>query len=140
MKAFKILNATEDHVREVWEMIQELNQRSIDFTSFKTNYRANLSNHEVVYLVAQLDEVVIGFLSIHKSLPLHHNEIVAEIQELIVKDGYRGQGIGKKMLEACLSLVKESNIQQIEASCNKKRTQARHFYDSLGFKVRIYDS
>jgi amino-acid N-acetyltransferase len=56
-------------------------------------------------------------------------EDLAEIRSLAVKEGRRGEGIGRKLVKACLKEAEELGIKRVFSL-----TYEREFFASLGFK------
>ncbi|MBT9778021.1 GNAT family N-acetyltransferase [Clostridium sp. MCC353] len=79
-----------------------------------------------------------GFISVHMNLLLHHAGMVAEIQELIVRQDYRGQKVGKELIERAGEMAVQKGCMQIEVCCSRKRSRAHHFYESCGMKNSHY--
>ena len=59
---------------------------------------------------------------------LHHTEYIAEIMEFAVDAAFRGQGIGKAMLEEACKIAREQGCSQIEVACNQLRVDTHRFY------------
>ncbi|MBT4277936.1 GNAT family N-acetyltransferase [Candidatus Falkowbacteria bacterium] len=58
------------------------------------------------------------------------------VEDVVVYENYRGQGLGRKIMQELIKVAKEKNIQQITLTSNPKRIPARKLYESLGFKLR----
>jgi N-acetylglutamate synthase-like GNAT family acetyltransferase len=58
-----------------------------------------------------------------------------EIQAVRVADKYRGQKIGSWMFDQAISYAKEHDVSILQLTTNKKRHQAKHFYEKLGFEA-----
>ena len=56
------------------------------------------------------------------------------IPELIVLEKYQNQGIGKKLIDACIALAKEKNCHRIRLESGNKRKESHQFYGNLGFE------
>jgi len=59
------------------------------------------------YVLAKIGNNVVGYAALHI-----HSERLAEIRSLIVKDGYRGQNIGKKIVEFTLKEAKYLEVSE----------------------------
>jgi len=57
------------------------------------------------YVLAKVENKIVGYTALHI-----HSSRLAEIRSLIVKDGYRGQSIGKKIVEFSLKEAKSLNV------------------------------
>ena len=57
------------------------------------------------YILAKIDDKLVGYGALHI-----HSSRLAEIRSLIVLDGYRGQDIGRKIVEFTLDEAKSLNV------------------------------
>jgi ribosomal protein S18 acetylase RimI-like enzyme len=57
------------------------------------------------------------------------------IEEMIVKNEFRRQGIGRKMLEYAKEDLKARGISELELDVWEKNENARNFYTNSGFSV-----
>lgn len=57
-----------------------------------------------------------------------------QIEAVRVARKYRGQKIGSWMFDQAISYAKEHDVSIIQLTTNKKRPQAKHFYEKLGFE------
>ncbi len=60
----------------------------------------------------------------------------ATFDDLIVDEGYQGQGIGRQLTEKVLSVAKKSGAAYIDFTSHPKRIKANRLYEKLGFKKR----
>jgi len=75
------------------------------------------------YILAYLDNELIGFTALHI-----HTAYLAEIRSLIVKENFRGQKIGEKLIYKALDEAKELGIQRVLSL-----TYKQSFFERLGF-------
>jgi amino-acid N-acetyltransferase len=57
------------------------------------------------YVLAKIENKLVGYTALHV-----HSSRLAEIRSLIVKDGYRGQNIGRKIVEFSLEEAKSLKV------------------------------
>lgn len=89
-----------------------------------------------VFVACVGDEVVGTFaLLILESLSGEYSGL---IEDVIVKDSYRGKSVGKQMMTFALQKGKEANCYKVALSSNVKRERAHKFYESLGFERHGY--
>lgn len=82
------------------------------------------------------NEKVIGTAGIAKE----HNRVY-ELVKMVVDPAYHGQGIGKKLLEHCLTEAKKMDAEKIFLFSNSQLTTALKMYEKYGFKnVAVTDS
>jgi len=63
-----------------------------------------------------------------------HVKTYAHIAEVQVVEGYRGQGVGRKLLSHALARLKENGIAAIYIDTTEDNKVARHLYESAGFR------
>ncbi|XP_006350048.1 putative ribosomal-protein-alanine acetyltransferase [Solanum tuberosum] len=81
-------------------------------------------------LYAQLGEDIAGYVMY--SWP---SSLSACITKLAVKENYRGQGHGEKLLEAAVQKCRTRNVHRISLHVDPTRTAAMQLYKKLGFQV-----
>ena len=59
---------------------------------------------------------------------------VFEVAKMAVSERYRGQGIGRKLLEYTIAQAKALGAHTLELASNSKLANAVHLYESLGFR------
>ncbi len=62
----------------------------------------------------------------------------AILEDVMVEEGLRGQGIGKRMMRYAGSLCREKGCYKMALSSNRNREAAHRFYESLGFALHGY--
>ena len=99
------------------------------------------NNH---FLVIEKDGLVLGtvFLQIVPNLA-HNARPWANIENVVVDSRYRGQGLGRLLIEHTLAICREAGCYKVQLMSSNKRKEAHQFYRSMGFKdaalgFRIY--
>ena len=59
--------------------------------------------------------------------------IRAQIEAVRVKSAYRGQGIGSEIFQHAIQRAKTRGAHVLQLTTDKKRPEAKRFYESLGF-------
>ena len=75
------------------------------------------------YILAKEDDRIIGFGALH-----FHADNLAEIRSLVVKDGYRGKGVGKGIIQ---DLLLEGNFLGVKKVFTL--TYQKAFFEAVGF-------
>lgn len=87
-------------------------------------------------LVAEADDIVVGLLSFlyrHVESDKQVTRDVLFVDDLAVKEEYRSQGIGTKLLEAVKEKVRIEHLDGLELQVNARNAAARKMYEKLGF-------
>lgn len=75
------------------------------------------------YILAKNGSEIIGFGALH-----FHADNLAEIRSLVVKEDFRGQGVGKGIIQNLLKEGKEMGLNEVFTL-----TYQRSFFETLGF-------
>ena len=89
-------------------------------------------NGRVFVAVGEVENVV-GCVHAFIDLRLAEGE-VGEIVSLVVKQDFRGQGIGKKLLLKAIGWVRETGCAKVKIRANTVRENAHDFYKQHGFE------
>lgn len=125
--------AVPEDVAIVFKFICALEEESFNFEVFAPLYERNINDPDNIYLVAVDNELVVGYLSCHEQVLLHHVGKVFEIQELYVEKEYRGQGVGRLLIQSLEKIIGPENYKSLEVTSNAKRIRAHQFYEECGF-------
>lgn len=88
-------------------------------------------------LLAENDGVdVVGMASLIFLSRLNQNNPELYIPEFIVTEKYRKNGIGTKLMNACVSLAKKNQCDKIRLESGTFRKEAHQFYKNLGFESK----
>ena len=55
---------------------------------------------------------------------------------MVVSESYRGQGIGKKLMDFAIQFVKEQGVSLLMLTSNPARVAANNLYVKLGFEKK----
>lgn len=125
-------NATERDCKRVFELICQLECKTLPFDRFTSIYQKQIHNTNYHCLVCECDSNVIGVLNLRFEEQLHHAEWIAEIMEFVVHSSYRKRGIGSEMFSYACQIAKDFGCSQIEVACNQLRTDTHRFYEREG--------
>ncbi len=100
----------------------------------KNYFKWLLSRDKDGVMVVVIDGKAVGFVACDTNwFSVFERKKVGEIHELFVLPGYRGMGIGTKLLEKALEYAWERNRRVAELWVGRTNYRARKFYTSHGF-------
>ena len=106
-----------------------------DVDVFRKLVKTYLSDSNKKILVAELDDIeIIGMVSIEFLSRLNQVNPEMYIPELVVLEQFRNQGVGKKLINACISLAKEKKCHRIRLESGNQRKESHKFYEKLDFE------
>ena len=95
--------------------------------SLKSYEEAVASDHAFV-MVAESDGQIAGFSVFYLTPP------ESELPDIVVAEAFRGQGLGKALLEHSIQELKTRDIDTIFLEVRVSNTPARKLYESFGFE------
>ena len=134
----EIVRADETHRNLVYALMHELEGDKLDRDCFEAVYLRNLADEHIFSLLAMDAGAALGFLSLHIQFLLHHAGMAAEIQEIVVSEAHRGQGIGEKLFLRARQIAAERGCVLLEVCCNQSRAHSHQFYLRQGMKNTHY--
>ena len=85
-------------------------------------------------IVAEADGQVAGTLQLTLIPGLsRHGALRAQIEGLRVAAAWRGQGVGRAMIGWAVDEARRGGCRLVQLTSDKRRPQAIHFYEALGF-------
>ncbi|UUF15228.1 MULTISPECIES: GNAT family N-acetyltransferase [Flavobacterium] len=131
----KIRKIQNQDLNFVYQAICELENEVLNFKIFEEIFNENISNPKNLYLIAENENEGLGFVSFHTQNLLNHCGLVGEIQEFFIHQNYRGQGVGRLLINEILNFADQNYLKSIEVTTNKKRVENVAIYENLGFEL-----
>jgi glucosamine-phosphate N-acetyltransferase len=116
-----------------------------------TNYNYNISNNNfiknlinlksnnlcnIIVIFSKSDNKLIGAGSIFKLIKLHNNPI-GQIEDVIITEKYKGNGLGKKIINNLIKIgLNKLDCYKIILNCNEKNVD---FYKKCNFDLVGYE-
>jgi GNAT superfamily N-acetyltransferase len=90
------------------------------------------------YFCAVEDGEIVGFASLSMKYSLWQEALLANLDELVVDEAQRGQGIGGALLDYIVDVARKTGCSRIELDSAFHRTEAHEFYERRGFEKRAF--
>jgi GNAT superfamily N-acetyltransferase len=124
---------------QVFGLLKQLwSYKELDYEDMKKMFDHNLQSPDHFYIVALYGPQVVGFCSLTVKHNLWVQGFLGNLDEMIVEESYRGQGIGGKLVKRITEIAKEKNCKRLELESSFHREEAHKFYEELGFEKRAY--
>ena len=135
MKQYTIISANgfeNRHYTAVEMLLGQLTARTIGFT--EERYRQLLADSGTRLLLLLHGADVIGMLT----LGLYYSPTGSKawIEDVVVDNAYRGQGLGRMLVEEAIEQARGWGAQTLMLTSNPKRIAANALYCSLGFEPK----
>ena len=90
--------------------------------------------HFSVYIAEWAGEMVGSFELLIMDNLAHQGASSAIVEDVVVKAGCQGKGIGKAMMEFAMQVSREQRCYKMVLSSSLKRIDAHCFYEQMGFR------
>lgn len=99
-------------------------------------YEAMIADPNQLPLVVTLSGRVAGYLQVSFIPGLSRlGTWRGQIESVRIHEAYRGQKLGEQLIRYAIGLCRERGCELVQLTTDKKRRQARRFYERLGFAV-----
>lgn len=92
-----------------------------------------IDNSSFELWVAKEGGIIIGIGEL--AIVLKPEGVIAQIEDVVVDEGYRGKGLGKEIGEKLIERARTQSARMIQLSSNPARTAANALYQKLGFTL-----
>jgi diamine N-acetyltransferase len=98
-------------------------------------FKNKINEKDGVCFVAIVREEIIGYMAGVIMKPFSYRKIKkqSELENILIKEEYRGQGIGEKLFNEFIKWSKEKGVERIKVSAYYGNIKAINFYKKVGF-------
>lgn len=133
-----ITKATEKDMPSILELLYELDRPTpIDdkeIKAFQNKIKDYFSDSQKIILLAKQDSKSVGLVNVILLRRLNREKLEMYIPELIVTKELRNSGIGKKLIQHCITFAKKKGCYRIRLESGNQRKESHQFYKNLGFE------
>lgn len=104
----------------------------VDVSQLEERLQYISNNNDHIVYVMESNHVLFGWIHANVRFLIESSPFV-EIAGLVVDSAYRGNGIGKQLVQACEQWAAESGFTKIRVRTNQTRSDAVQFYNRIGF-------
>ena len=136
---FSIRPAKEDDIPRICDLLSALFSIEADFTADREKQARGLNlllqdrSGSSLVVVAETEGAVIGVCSMQTLISTAEGGLVGLIEDLIVQDRYRGNGIGSQLLAWIYRWCMTKNISRLQLLRDAANDQALDFYNQNGW-------
>ena len=93
-----------------------------------------LKNHSFSFILfVSVEEVIVGMVTCFINFSTFKARHYLNIHDIIILKDYRGKGLGRKLLEKCISISMDRNYCKITLEVREDNYNAKQLYKNLGF-------
>lgn len=134
-----IREASDKDIPIILELLYDLGrpkpQKDSDVDTFRKLVKKYVSDFDKKILVAVFDDTkIVGMVSLMFLPRLNRDSLEMYVPELVVLEKYQNKGIGKKLINSCITLAKEKKCHRIRLESGNQRKESHQFYKHLEFE------
>lgn len=127
-----------DDLDRVFELLNNLYHGKLNFSRFQEIYKLKLEDENSYYIVAIKERRIVAILTAELQEKLHRDNKQLFIEDLIVDESYRSQGIGKALLQNAVDYARTNNCNVVELTSYIDNEKAHKFYETNNFVKQSY--
>lgn len=109
------------------------NKKLVSYENFSKHYNKIINQNSIIY-VAEHENKIIGTAKLFIEYKFNNNLTkMGHIEDVVIEEKYRGNGIGKKLIIILLEEAKKKNCYKVSLCSSQKN---KDFYIKCGFKVK----
>ena len=127
--------ANESDAQAAFKLMTDLGYPGLSYARFSETYSTLLKHPAMTVIVAETDDgEVVGLASVSRRPQLRLTGELITIDELVVSDRARGQGVGGALLNRVKVIAQTARARRLELETNRARESYRRaFYIKNGF-------
>lgn len=134
MKIGPLKKVTGEALADINRLVKQLRRKGDVMAGTRVDLRAILENKNVVLVVAQDGSRIAGMGTLYVIQKV--GKRVGHIEDMVVDETYRGQGLGKKLMQGLIAAAKSRKVTGLELTSGPDRVVANKLYEKSGFKLR----
>lgn len=135
----QIRSCDKNDFERIFELLGQLwPDTRLSHNHLKEVFLSMLDAEDHDYIVAEHAHSIIGFCSLSVMVTLWSEGKLGHIDELIVDEGFRGKGVGSRLLEEITRRAEKKGCKKIELESDLHRKDAHRFYLDRGYIKASY--
>ena len=127
----RLREASESAIRDIDILVTQL-RGGPDEPASSAELRDIVADDKIFCMVARDGERIVGMAGLY--ILQKFGKRIAHVEDVVVHDEYRGQGLGKSLMEAVIAMARENDVAALHLTSQPKREAANKLYQKLGFE------
>ena len=130
----QLKEASEAALQDINKLLPQLRTHGGEHIASRVDLEMIVEDKNIRLIVARDGKKIIGMASLYIIHKLGKHK--GSVEDVVVDDAYRGQQLGKRLMEVLLDEARRSKLTQLDLTSNPDRIAAHKLYERLGFKQR----
>jgi ribosomal protein S18 acetylase RimI-like enzyme len=123
-----------DSLTVLFDLYRVFYEQTSDLEGAREFLKARILNDESVVFMAVDGEHPVGFVQLYPSFSSVSMVRSWVLNDLYVKEQFRGRGAGEKLIHNAIQFVKETGAKGILLETGKENSKAQRLYEKIGFE------
>jgi ribosomal protein S18 acetylase RimI-like enzyme len=123
-----------DSLSVLFDLYRVFYEQTSDLEGAREFLKARILNDESVVFMAVDGEHPVGFVQLYPSFSSVSMVRSWVLNDLYVKEQFRGRGAGEKLIHNAIQFVKETGAKGILLETGKENSKAQRLYEKVGFE------
>lgn len=132
MKITTLQKATKEGLKDINILVGQV-RKSLFTKGTLSELRDIVNDKKIVMVIAKDGQRIIGMASLYLMQKVGKRN--GHVEDVVVDNAYRGQGLGKKLMHALIAIARVKRVNQLHLTTRSSRKAANRLYQKLGFKL-----
>jgi ribosomal protein S18 acetylase RimI-like enzyme len=130
----RLKEANEQAVADIGLLLQQLRENPEEHHTSLEELRTIVEDNNIALLVVKDGERIVGMASLY--MMTKFSKRTAEVEDVVVDSGYRGKGLGEKLMQAVIDTARAEHIKTLHLTSRPERVAGNKLYQKLGFELK----
>ncbi len=124
----------ENAAGDISRLLAQLRGNPKEHTVSASDLEPIVSDKNIVLIVAKDNEKIVGMASLYILNKL--GKRTGTVEDVVVDDGYRGQGIGKQLMQHIIDTARAESLVTVSLTSRPARVAGNKLYQKVGFEQK----
>ncbi len=130
----QLKQSSEQAAADIGNLLRQLREDPNEHKVSAEELKTITDDKNVALIVAKDGERIVGMATLYILTKL--SKRTAQIEDVVVDSGYRGQGLGEKLMRAVIDIARTEKVKTLHLTSRPERTAGNALYQKLGFELK----
>lgn len=134
VEIIRLTEAKDSYVSDIEKLLVQLRSNTEEHTATLAELEAITHDKNVACMVARDGERIVGMATLY--IITKFSKRNGHVEDVVVDDAYRGQGLGEKIMRELIAVAKSENVKTLHLTSRPERAAANKLYQKIGFELK----
>ncbi|MDB5237945.1 MAG: family N-acetyltransferase [Candidatus Kaiserbacteria bacterium] len=130
----RMTSSSDNALKEINNLLLQLRRDPSEPLGTEQHLSAIISDKNIIFIAVRDEGKIVGMATAY--LAQKFGKKTGFVEDVVVDEAYRGQGLGQKIMEVLIQEAKNAGATQLYLTSGPDRVAAQKLYMRLGFKKR----